>query len=163
VQLVGGVSVRAVPLDESVIRLLAPDSYRTLRGILESQRVRLGELARRFNLPRYSVWYVTYFGAEQGEARFSPQEFIVTNAGRDFRPLDIIPLTSQFGAQRLAQRDQQAGLLVFDGALDVNQPLAVSIEGTRDESWAAPRGPLERIERERALVRSRSSRAPGRP
>ena len=38
---------------------------------------------------------------ERGETRFSPREFVITNVGRDFRPIDVIPLTPGFGEQRL--------------------------------------------------------------
>jgi hypothetical protein len=156
VELVGGVVVQALPLDESVIRLLAPDTYRALRGLLEGQRARLAEIARRYGRPRYSVWDVTYFGTEQGEARFSPQELIVTNVGRDFRPLDVVPLTPGFGEQRLRLRDRQRALFVFDGGIDVSQPIVVGVEAARDSSWNAAR--VEQLERERALVRSRAAR-----
>jgi hypothetical protein len=155
-QLVGGVVVQAMPLDESVIRLLAPDTYRQLRGVMEGQRARLAEIARRYGLPRYSVWDVTYFGTEQGEARFSPQEFIVTNVGRDFRPLDVIPLTPGFGEQRLRLRDRQRALFVLDGIVDVTQPITVTVEAVRDSSWNADR--VRVLERERSLIRSRAAR-----
>ena len=155
VQLVGGLTVRAIPLDEALIRLLSPDSYRALRDLQESRRTQIAAVQQRFRYPRYSLWYVTFYGQEQGEARFSPQELIVTSAGRDFRPLDIIPLTNGFGEQRLQQRDSQSALYVFDGAIDVAQPLAVTVESVRNDSWG---GVLQRVERERAAVRSRASR-----
>ena len=42
-----GVRVSAVPLDESVIRVVAPDSYRTLHAILESKRAQIAQRAHR--------------------------------------------------------------------------------------------------------------------
>jgi hypothetical protein len=39
-----GIRATAIPLDEDVIRVLAPDSYRALRGILESRR---GQISQR--------------------------------------------------------------------------------------------------------------------
>src|SRR5687767_15296553 len=42
-----GLLVRATPLDESIIRVLAPDSYRSLRDRRESERDRIGALAAR--------------------------------------------------------------------------------------------------------------------
>ncbi|MBV9879752.1 MAG: hypothetical protein JO180_04610 [Gemmatirosa sp.] len=160
VGLVGGVTVRLIPLDEGVIRLLSPDSYRALHDLQAGRSAQLAEIARRFGYQKYSVWYVSFFGSEQGEARFSPQEVIITNAGRDFRPLDIVPLTPGFGEQRLRQRSTQSALYVFDGTLDVNQSqLTVTVETTPDDSWGNV--VLPRIERERALVRSRAARGAG--
>jgi hypothetical protein len=148
-----GLRVRAIPLDESVIRVLSPDSYSALSELLKSQAARLSELSRRTALPRLSVWYVSFFSQEVGEARYSPLELIVTNVGRDFRPLDVIGLSPGFGLQRVRQREVQSALYVFDGQLDVNQPLVVAYETARATTWPAI---LQRIERERALVRSRA-------
>jgi hypothetical protein len=155
VQLTGGLSVRALPLDESVIRVLSPDSYRALREIVASRRVALDSINRRFRLPRYSVWFVSFFAQEQGETRFSPMEFIITNTGRDFRPLDLVPLTPGFGEYRLRQREVQSALFVFDGQLDVNQPLSVIVETTEGGGWSDI---LKRIDRERVLIRARANR-----
>jgi len=147
-----GVQVRAIPLDEWILRTLSPDSYRALRDLRESRSGALAESARRSGLQRYDVWYVAFFGVAP-EARFSPREFIVTNAGRDFRPLDVLPLSAGFGEQRLRVRETQAALYLFDGALDPSQPLTVRVETVRNDDW---QGILQRVERERALIRSRA-------
>ncbi len=152
-----GLQVRAIPLDETVIRVLSPDSYRALRDLVASQRERLEQLQRRTALPRLSLWYVSFFALEQGETRFSPMEVNISNVGRDFQPLDVIPLSPGFGAQRLRQREVQHALYVFDGQLDVNQPLAIVYETARNDEWSIL---LHRIERERALVRSRAAARP---
>ncbi|MFP5353870.1 MAG: hypothetical protein ACLGIK_01760 [Gemmatimonadota bacterium] len=149
-----GLQVRAIPLDETVIRVLSPDSYRALRDLVASQRDRLAQLQRRTALPRLSLWYVSFFALEQGETRFSPMEFNISNVGRDFQPLDVIPLSPGFGSQRLRQREVQHALYVFDGQVDVNQPLAIVYETARNDEWSIL---LHRIERERALVRSRAA------
>lgn len=149
-----GLRVRAIPLDESVIRVLSPDSYQALADLLRSQKVRLDEIARRTASPRQSVWYVSFFSQEVGEARYSPLELIITNVGRDFRPIDVIGLSPGFGLQRVRQREVQSALYVFDGQLDVNQPLVVAYETARSTVWPSI---LQRIERERALARSRAA------
>jgi hypothetical protein len=110
-------------------------------------------IARRNAVRDLSVWYVSFFAVERGETRFSPMEFIISNVGRDFRPLDVIPLTPGFGEQRLSQNGRQDALYVFDGQLDVQQPLTVSYETARNADWASL---LPVIERERSLVRSRA-------
>jgi hypothetical protein len=155
-----GLQVRAIPLDERLIRLLSPDSYRALSELQAGKAKQLLAIKERYRLPDYSVWYVSFFALEQGETRFSPQEFIISNTGRDFRPLDIVPLTPGFGEYRLKQRDVQSALLVFDGQIDVNQPITAQMESTPSVTdWNSV---MRRVERERALVRSRAASAPKR-
>jgi hypothetical protein len=148
-----GVTLRAVPLNESVLRLLSPDSYRALRELRESRRDAVSAVARRAGQRAPSQWYVSFHNQEQGDARFTPSSLTVTNVGRDFRPLDVVPLTAGFGAQRLGQRETQSAIVVFDEALDVSQPLLMSYEGVVNNEWTDR---LQRMERERALIRSRS-------
>jgi hypothetical protein len=156
-----GLQVRAIPLDERFIRLLSPDSYRSLRELLTSKDRELLAVKERNRLPSYSIWYVSFFAQEQGETRFSPQEFIISNTGRDFRPLDMLPITPGFGEYRLRQRDVQSALLIFDGQLDVNQPLSALMESTPSATdWNRV---IQRVERERSLVRSRAAAAPKPP
>ena len=156
---IANLQVRATPLDESIIRLLSPDSYRAMSELKRSKSEAIAAVARRNGVRDLSLWYVSFFAVEQGETRFSPREFIITNVGRDVRPLDILPITPGFGEQRLRQNGRQDGLYVFDGQLDVQQPLTVSYETARNDSWGQM---LPQIERERALVKSRAAarRAP---
>lgn len=147
--------VRLLPLDESVIRTLSPDAYRTLRELLASRREEIEALSRRYALARARLWLVSFHGIEQGETRFSPLELTARSGGRDFRPVDAVPLTPGFGEQRLGQRETQAALFVFDGALDVNQPMAITFQTVQSTAWDAI---LRRVERERSLIRSRAAR-----
>jgi hypothetical protein len=149
----GGLQVQAIPLDETIIRVLSPDSYRALSEQLTSRRSTLDSLARRAGIGGFSVWLVRFHGLEQGETPFSPMEFIITSVGRDFRPIDVLPVTPGFGQQRLRQREVQTAMYVFDPRVNVNQPLTVQYETTRNSEWS---GVLARIERERVLVRSRA-------
>ena len=146
--------VRAIPLDESVIRLLSPDSYRAMSDLKRSKTDAIAAIARRYGTRELSLWYVSFFAVERGETRFSPREFIISNVGRDFRPLEVIPLTPGFGEQRLRQNGRQDAIYVFDSQLDVQQPLTVVYETARNEGWADL---LPQIERERAAVRSRAA------
>jgi hypothetical protein len=152
-----GVVVRAIPLDESVIRLLSPDSYRGLHELVVSRQAELDERAQRYGVREPSLWYFSYYGVEP-DARFSPEEVVITSAGRLFRPLSIVPLTTGFGEQRLEQRGVQTAIYVFDQGVDVNLPLVVTVQGTPSAGWESN---LRRIERERALVRSRAAARSG--
>ena len=151
------VLVRAIPLDESVIRVLSPDSYRGLHELVTSRQAELDERARRYGVRQPSLWYFSYYGV-QPDARFSPEEVVITSAGRVFRPLSIVPLTTGFGEQRLEQRGVQTAIYVFDDGVDVNLPLVVTVQGVPSAGWEAN---LRRIERERALVRSRAAARSG--
>jgi hypothetical protein len=149
--------VRVLPLDETVIRTLSPDSYRTLHELRSSKRMAVEGIRRRLALPDASLWYVQFFNLEQGEARFSPQELVITSAGRDFRALDVLPLTPGFGEQRLSQREVQAALYVFDPSVDVNQPLTITFETQSSAIWDSL---LKKVDQERALIRSRAGSKP---
>jgi hypothetical protein len=151
-----GVQVKAIPLDESIIRTLSPDSYRALHNLKEGRASQIAATGRRYGSNQPDLWYVSFF-AVAPEARFSPQEFIITNNGRDFRPLDVLPLTPGWGEQRLKVREVQAALYLFDPSLDTSQPLTVRVETAQNTEWP---NVLRRVQREQALIRSRSSQKP---
>ena len=150
------VIVRMTPLDESVIRTLAPDSYRALRELAESRRPTIARLASQHGLLRGNLWYVSFYGLA-ADAKFSPLELTITSGGHEFRPVEVIPLQAGFGEQRLQARETQTALYLFEDALDVNQPLVVSLGTERNTSWTTR---LSAIEQERALIRSRSQVRP---
>jgi hypothetical protein len=142
-----------MPLDEAFIRLLSPDSYRAMRELVASKQQEIDRLQQRVRLPSYALWVVNFFAQEQGETRFSPMEIVIRNAGLDFRPLDAFGLTPGFGEYRLRQRETQSALFVFDGQVNPNQPLSIIVETTESSGWQTV---LQRVERERALIRSRA-------
>lgn len=155
ITLIGGLQVTATPLDEKVIRLLAPDIYKSWCQIRASKQKMIDSIANRERVTRPSLWYVQFYAVEQGEVRFSPQEFIIGNVGRDFRPKGVIALSSGFGDNRLKQFEVQYAIYVFDGQLNVNQPLTAQIQSARSNTnWQQVLG---RMEQERALVRSRAA------
>ena len=79
----------------------------------------------------------------------------------DYRPVEVLPISSGFGEQRLQPRETQSALYLFDDALDVNQPLIVSMGTTQSNAWSTTT--LRTIERERALIRSRAQSRPATP
>lgn len=150
-----GLIVRAIPLKESVIRLLTPDSYRALRDLQESNRRTIDAITRRSGNRAPDLWYVSFYGLEDN-ARFSPMDLTITSGGQDFRPIDVIPLSTGFGEQRLRQRETQSAVYVYPGDIDVDHPLTVTFQGLQSSVWELL---LQRIERERALVRARALRS----
>ena len=153
---VQGLTIRAMPLDESVIRTLAPDSYGTLHAMREALAPRLDSIRRRLGLASIQSWHVAFFNVQQGEARYDPRGVQIRSAGRDFRPLDVLPLGKGFEDGRLAQGRTVDAIFAFDPAVALTQPLVVTLAGQPTSAWADI---LPRIERERAAVWSRAAAA----
>jgi hypothetical protein len=151
-----GLVVKLIPLDEAVIRVLAPDSYRTLHGLFESRRETIARSAGVRGLRHGDVWYGE-FTALVPDARFTPTDVTITSGGRDFRPLDVFPLTRGFGQQRLQPRENQQALYLFDDAVDASQPLTVTMANERNTDWESI---LRKIERERTQIRARAVAQP---
>jgi len=155
-----GVRVSALPLDESVIRTLAPDSYRALHLYVEDNRKRIAQRASMHGIREPHVWYVQFDGLAP-DARFVWNDITVTSGGRDFRPVDVVPLTSGFGAERLQPRERQRGLLIFEEGVDATQALAVSIGTVRNVDWdLGSTGILQKLDTERASIRGRATSQP---
>ena len=156
-----GVRITMIPLDQAVIRTLAPDSYRTLHATLENKRQQIMQRAAVRGIREPRVWYVVFTGLAP-DARFIPTDITVTSGGREFRPVDVIGLSAGFAEQRLQPRETQRGLLIFDEALDVGQPVVVILGPERNTDWSTDRGEsiLSRIEAERAQIRARANARP---
>lgn len=154
-----GLIVRAIPLEENLIRLLTADSYRALRELQESNKQAIAAVTRRRGGQPPDLWYVSFYGVAP-DIHFSPMELIITSSGRNFRALEVIPLSSGFGEQRLRQRETQSALYLYDEEVDLDQPLTVAFQNQQSASWEQI---LTRVERERALVRARASRSDERP
>src|SRR5258708_6962650 len=152
-----GLTVSAIPLDESVIRTLAPDSYRTLHAMRESKKAALEALRARAGLAGVQAWYVTYFNVQQGDARFDAFDLLIRSVGQDFRPVDVLPMTPGFGDGRVAQRAQPSAIYAFDAQINLDQPITVSALAQQSTIWGDTMLPL--IERERSLVWSRAPSA----
>jgi hypothetical protein len=148
----GGFLVRALPLEESLIRLLTPDSYRAMHELRTSNRAAIAAAERRYGNRRLSVWLVSFYGVSP-DVQFTPLDLMVTSNAQDFHPYDLIPLTTGFSEQRIRQRETQNALYLFDGDIQLDQPVTVSYEGIQDNSWDQT---LQHIERERAMVRARA-------
>lgn len=163
---VQGLTVRAIPLDEGVIRALAPDAYNSLHALAGSRSAAIDRIRTRMGVASVQAWHVQFFNLQPGDARFDPRGMQIRSAGRDFRPLDVIPLSPGYDEGRLAQSRNVAAIFVFDAAIQLTQPLVVTLAGVQSAAWDAgspPNDLLQRLERERAAIWSRAgaTRKPG--
>ena len=145
--------IQVLPLAQSVIRLLAPDTYRSLADLLKSKDKELRDAARRAGIDRPTLVMVTFYGLVP-RARFSPEDLNLTSQGQLFRPAAIVPLSPRWSAYQLEAREQAVAIYLFEGGISFLDGLAVSYRELTNDSWTSV---LPRLERERARVRARAS------
>jgi hypothetical protein len=155
---VEGLTIRAIPLDEEVIRTLAPDAYTSLRNLGASKAPAIERIRTRLGLTSVQAWQVTLFNVQPGEARFDPRGMQIRSAGRDFRPLDVVGITPGYDEGRLAQSRSVSAIFVFDPAIQLTQPLVVTLAGVQNHDWSDG-NIMSKLESERAAVWSRSAAA----
>ena len=145
-------AVRILPLDERIIRLLAPDTYRSLFHLKQSREREIREAAARAGVSDPALFLVTFFGLQQ-QARFIPEELTITSRNRLFRPSAIVPLSPRFSELMLRQRETITAIYLFQSEIALFEPITVAYEGTVSEQWERI---LPILDRERAAVLSRA-------
>lgn len=147
----GNLLIKVTPLDETVIRLAAPDTYTRLRGLANSNRRPLETSA---GVLEPALFLVSFF-SRQPNLTYEPEDLQVLNRGRRYRPLAIRAVTPGWGGQRLGQEETQLAVYAFDPSLDLEIDLAVDYQGMQNAGWTAI---LSTLRAERARVRARVRR-----
>ena len=148
--------IQVLPLTEQVIRLLAPDTYRSLAQLLKSKGHDLADAAQRAGVERPTLVMVTFFGLLP-QARFSPEDVNVTSRGRLFRPVGIVPLSPRWSSYQLEAHEQAVAIYLFEDGISFREGMTVSYQGLANDSWT---GVLPTLDRERARVTARSRLQP---
>lgn len=146
--------IRIVVLDERVLRLLAPDAYTSLHGILQTRGAEIDSISRRNGVAVPGVLFVTFFARRAG-ARFDPQNLNVVIRNQLYRPIGIVPYSANFNSQQLEVRQQASGLFLFEETLPVFEAFTISYGAVSTDAWE---GKLTRIQRERTRVMGRGVR-----
>lgn len=142
----GDLLIRIVPLDESVIRLTAPDTYRRLQGLARGSRAARGPDPWAAGA---TLFLVSVFSRSPG-VEYEPEALNLLDRGRRFRPLSIRPVTPEWGARRLEQEEVRAAIYAFAPEIDLGSPdLVATYRGARSEEWSEIR---RRLDAERARV-----------
>jgi hypothetical protein len=150
------IEVRFVPLDERVMRLLARDSYESLRSLVLSKRGAIDSIANAAGIGHPGLALVTFFGL-QSNVRFDPQTLTLVIRNRVFRPLGIVPFTPRFTSQQLDVRQQVSGVYLFQEEIPVNDSFTLSYSGLVSDDWQTKQRILDR-ERARVAARWRARR-----
>lgn len=155
------VEIQLLPLDEQVIRLLAPDTYQSFASLLRTRATEVSEAATRAGVARPMIFMVTFLGVVPA-ARFSPDDVTIISRGRLFRPVGIVPLSPRWGSNQLEAREQAAALYLYDEGIGLTEQLTVSYQGMSNDAWGRAVSLLER-ERARAAARASSAVEPSKP
>ncbi len=150
--------IQILPLDEQVIRLLAPDTYGSLKRLLNTKRRELADAAQRAGVDRPPYVMVTFRGVVS-QARFSPEEVNITSQGRLFRPVAIVPFSPTWNSYQLDVRQQAVAIYLFEDGISFREGLSVTYQGLSNDSWTGVLPVLDR-ERSRVLVRAQAQPNP---
>lgn len=145
--------LKVTPLDESVIRLAAPDTYQRLHGLVASRRQRVYDAARSAGLRGEPAVFLVSFFTRAQQATYEPTNVQLLSKGMLYRPAGILPLTPEWGRQQVRQEETQSALYVFDPAVDLDVTFEVEYQGMRSLAWA---GIIRTLQAERGRVMSRA-------
>ncbi len=145
------VQFRVMPLDELILRLLAPDSYTALHSLREASGDEIRQSVERFGVTEPVAFLVTVFG-KQDQAEFDPERLVIISRNRLFRPIAILSITPLWNQHRVSQRETAAAIYLFENGIAMLEPFTVESDGVRSDQWERS---LRRIERERARIANR--------
>ena len=146
------IAIQVLPLAQSVIRLLAPDTYKSLTQLVKTKRAEIDAVAQRAGVTRPTLVMVTFLGVVP-QARFNPEDLNITSQGRLYRPAGIVPLSPTWSSYQLDAREQAVAIYVFDEGISFHETLSVSYQDVTNDGW---RGVLPVLERERSRVLARA-------
>lgn len=145
-------TLRFEPLNERLLRLLAPDAYRALSGMIASRRAAIDSVSRMSGATQAGLMLVTVYG-NVPDVRFEATSIGVAVNSIRIGPVGIIPLDANFSRGQLARQSVGMGLLVFAEELPVYSPMVFSYGSVAAEGWAQK---ISMFDRELARVSARA-------
>jgi hypothetical protein len=152
-------AIQVLPLAEEVIRLLAPDTYASLKQLLKSRKAQIDSAATRAGVGHPTLGMVTFLGMVP-QARFNPEDLSIVSQGRLYRPVAIVPLSPKWSSYQLDAREQAVALYVFDEGITFRETMTTSYGDVTNDAW---QGILPVLERERSRVLARAGLTPRSP
>ncbi len=146
-------AVRALPLDERVIRLLSPDTYAAMHQLVQSRATDIASAVRAAGRDSALAVLVTFF-ALQPQVTFNPDQLYISSQSSFYRPIGIIPLTPRWSEYRIDQRQQASAIYLFDPAIPLFQPFTLFFGDVSSDAWE---GSISQLASERARVLARAS------
>jgi hypothetical protein len=149
-------TLRFEPLNERLLRLLAPDAYRALAGLIASRRDAIDSVSRSSGASQPGLMLLTVYGRVT-DVRFDPTLVGVAVNTRRIDPIGIIPLDANFAQQQLDRQSVGMGLFVFSEELPVYSQMVFSYGSSAAEGWTQK---IQTFDRELARVSSRARTLP---
>ncbi|MEO5800237.1 MAG: hypothetical protein ABIZ70_04745 [Gemmatimonadales bacterium] len=148
----GTLEVRFVPLEERLLRVLAPDAYQSLHLLLQAHRKKIDSIASARGVRDPGVALVSFHSLAPS-TRFDPALLTVSLHSQQYRPIATVPLSPTFSNQQLDVREQASGLFIYERELPLHEPFTVTyLDGTNEE-WERR---LSRLDSERARILGRT-------
>lgn len=122
--------VKVTPLEESVIRLAAPDTYNRLHSLRASRSSDVQ--ASGFSTPQ--MFLVSFF-SYQPDVTFQPEDLQIEHQGRVMRASAILPLTPTWGTGRLSQQQIATAVYVFSEPINYELPMVVRYGMFENGEW----------------------------
>jgi hypothetical protein len=150
---VGDLQIKVLPLDERVIRLLAPDSYEAMHRLKTMKATAIDSAAAQAFVSSPNLFVVTFYGLLE-QARFNPEELTITSRGRFFRPVGILSVSPRWGENVLRQRETAVAVYLFEAGIEILEPLTVSYNQASTRAWERT---IRTLDQERAAVIARAT------
>jgi citrate lyase gamma subunit len=147
----GDLQIKVTPLDETIVRLTAPDTYQRLHSLARSRSTEIEAQSLRRDPRLFLVSFFSY----APNVTYQPEDLNLLNLGLRYRPSAIVPITPGWRIQRLDQQETQMAIYAFDPRIDLETDLEVEYREVIESGWDRI---LARVEAERARVRVRATR-----
>jgi hypothetical protein len=127
----GALLVKVTPLDESVIRLAAPDTYTRLHALRDS---RWADARTRTSSEDPELFLVSFFSYEP-DVTFQPEDLQIEHQGRLLRASAILPLTPTWGKARLNQQEIATAVYALSEPFNFDLPIVVRYGMDENADW----------------------------
>lgn len=145
------IQIRVLPLNEFILRLLAPDSYRSHHALRAARDDEIRRAAEGYGVAQPVVFLVTVYATAE-QAPFTPEQLTIMSRGRYFRPIGILPLSPQWNQHRVGQGETESAIYLYEDGVALLEPLTFDYDGIRTDQWGRA---LPFIEQERARIAAR--------
>lgn len=147
--------IRFIPLEEELLRLLAPDGYASLHQLVESRRSQIDSASARSGVSSPGILMVSFFGQNPG-ARYDPQQVNLYIRSQLYRAFHIVPFTTNFDSYQVDVRERAIALFLFEEPIPVFEGFQVAYDGRISDAWL---GRISQLQRERTRAQGRAQAA----